>query len=286
MHQSETKKNKGTNKQNLGKGQRAHKVLKEGGRGTEGKRKWVANKLRRRNELQRWQITRKQSDDEKWWQAQRNGTMTEKETHWEYNRDRDMKREQGRAYEKALWSTLGPQCPRGLFLGNSWNLANFDCIISNGRRKKGKGEAAGSERTNNTNNPALPLFLALFAPWHALFLAQHFQVTQRITNCFRFRFLHPQMMLRFRAKCCLYSYLTHVHTYLRPFPRPPLILRLCLMPRFSYPCLVEPFGYWVLRSDLHLFAFCTSWVLLPTFAQMGDLFSILFACYYLATYSL
>lgn len=188
--------------------------------------------------------------------------MTEREIQWEYKREKKRYREQGRAYEKALWSTLGPQCPRGSFLDNSWNLANFDCIISNGRRKKAKGAAAGSERTNNTNNnPALPLFLALFAPWHALFLAQHFQVTQRITNCFRFRFLHPQMMLRFRAKCCLYSYLTHVHTYLRPFPRPPLTLRLCLMPRFSYPCLVEPFGYWVLRSDLHLFAFCTSRVL-------------------------
>lgn len=109
---------------------------------------------------------------------------------------------------------LRPQCPRGSFPDISWNLANFDCIIPNGRRVKEKGGAAGPERTNNSNNnPALPLSLALFAPWHALFLAQHFQVTQRITNCFRFRILHPQMMLRLRAKCCLYSYLTHVRIY-------------------------------------------------------------------------
>lgn len=155
---------------------------------------------------------------------------------------------------------LGPQCPRGSFPDISWNLANFDCIIPNGRRVKEKGGAAGPERTNNTNNnPALPLSLALFAPWHALFLAQHFQVTQRITNCFRFRFLHPQRMLRFRAKCCLSirTWPMYVFTALPP----PLTLRLCLMPCFSYPSLVEPFGYWVLRSDLHLFAFCTSPVL-------------------------
>lgn len=39
MHQSETGKNKGTNKQKLGTGQRVHKVGKEEVRGTEGKPK-------------------------------------------------------------------------------------------------------------------------------------------------------------------------------------------------------------------------------------------------------
>lgn len=39
MHQSETEKNKGTNKQKLGTGQRAHTVEKEVVRGTEGKPK-------------------------------------------------------------------------------------------------------------------------------------------------------------------------------------------------------------------------------------------------------
>lgn len=39
MHQSETGKNKGTNKQKLGTGQRAHTVENEGVRGTEGKPK-------------------------------------------------------------------------------------------------------------------------------------------------------------------------------------------------------------------------------------------------------
>lgn len=178
---------------------------------------------------------------------------------------------------------LGPQCPRGSFPDSSWNLANFDCIIPNGRRVKEKGGAAGPERTNNTNNnPALPLSLALFAPWHALFLAQHFQVTQRITNCFRFRFLHPQMMLRFRAKCCLYSYLTHVRIYGPSAPADFASLPHAAL-FISQPC----WAFWLLGFTLGFTSVCILHIPSPsTFAQMGDLFSILFACYYLGTYSL